>query len=523
VLVELHVADLGVIEDLTLPLSEGLVALTGETGAGKTLIVEAIDLLVGGRADPGRVRQGADEAVVDGRFELDGEEVVVSRVVPASGRSRAYVDGRPATVAMLAELGRRSIDLHGQHDHQSLLRTSVQRRALDHFGDVDLRPLEAARTELREIDEAIEALGGDEQQRARELDLVRYELAELDDAGLDDPDEAEALAAREALLASATELRATGGSAAEHLGAEGGPRDQIARATAMLEDSEPFASLASRLAGAVAELDEIVSELRSAASDIDEDPAALAAVQERQRVLQALRRKFGPSLADVIESRERARRRLAELEHHDDAVAALGERRAEVLAALSAAEHDVRDARCAAASPLARAVERRLRDLAMPHARLVVTVGDDRAGDDVRLELSANPGSAPQPLAKVASGGELARAMLALRLELSDAPDTLVFDEVDAGIGGEAAVTVGRALAELGERHQVLVVTHLAQVAAPARLHLAVAKTVADGTTVTSVKALSGSEREVEVARMLSGSPDSTTARRHARELLTVR
>jgi DNA repair protein RecN (Recombination protein N) len=352
---------------------------------------------------------------------------------------------------------------------------------------------------------------------------VRYELAELDDAGLDDPDEAEALAAREALLASATELRATGGSAAEHLGAEGGPRDQIARATAMLEDSEPFASLASRLAGAVAELDEIVSELRSAASDIDEDPAALAAVQERQRVLQALRRKFGPSLADVIESRERARRRLAELEHHDDAVAALGERRAEVLAALSAAEHDVRDARCAAASPLARAVERRLRDLAMPHARLVVTVGDDRAGDDVRLELSANPGSAPQPLAKVASGGELARAMLALRLELSDAPDTLVFDEVDAGIGGEAAVTVGRALAELGERHQVLVVTHLAQVAAPARLHLAVAKTVADGTTVTSVKALSGSEREVEVARMLSGSPDSTTARRHARELLTVR
>ena len=518
-LIELHVVDLGVIEELHLVLGPGMTALTGETGAGKTLLVGAVELLVGGRADAAMVRPGADEAAVDGRFELDGEEVVLRRVVPRSGRSRAYVDGRPVTAATLAELGGRLVDLYGQHDHQSLLRTAVQRHALDRFGDVDLAPLQEARARVADLDRALAELGGDERTRARELDLARYQLDELTAAGLEDPDEDDALQTAEATLGDALAHREAGAAAAVALDAEGGAADRVAEAAALLADRAPFAALRERLAGIAAELDDVRGELRDRAEAIEDDPRRLAEVQARRTLLTELRRKYGDTLAEVLAVRDELAERVAALEGHEATAARLEAERAEAEAQRSAAAAAVGRARRLAAGPLAEAVQAHLADLALDKARLAVTVGED-PGDDVTFLLAANPGAEPRPLAKVASGGELARTMLALRLVLSDAPPVLLFDEVDAGIGGAAAVAVGRALADLGRAHQVLVVTHLPQVAAAADHQVSVTKRVDGATTTTTVTALDDDERVVEIGRMLSGAPDSEVARAHAEELL---
>ena len=521
-LTELHVADLGVIDDLTLLLPAGLVAVTGETGAGKTLIVGAIELLMGGRADPAMVRPGADQAVVDGRFELDGDEVVLTRVVPRAGRSRAYLDGRPVPAARLAEVGRRLVDLHGQHDHQSLLSPAVQRSALDRFGGVDVDALGAARRAVADVEGRLAELGGDERARARELDLVRFQHEELVAAGLTDADEDDRLQAEEALLGDALAHREAGASALAALADEGGAADGVQAALAAVGDRVPFAEVAGRLVELAAELEDLRGVLRAQVEAIEDDPERLAALQERRTRLTELRRKYGDTLDEVIAEREALGRRMAELEGHEVAASALEAEREQALATLAEVEAAVGAARRAAAPDLGAAVEEHLHELALERARLDVAVGAG-AGDDVVLRLAANPGSEPLPLAKVASGGELARTMLALRLVLSDAPPTLVFDEVDAGIGGTAAVAVGRSLAALGHRHQVLVVTHLPQVAAAADAQVSVRKVVADEATFTTATVLDEAERVVEVSRMLSGSPDSATARRHAEELLGER
>jgi len=519
VLTELRVHDLGVIDALALVLGPGMTAVTGETGAGKTLIVEAIELLVGGRADGTMVRAGASEAVIEGRFVSGDEEVVLRRVVPREGRSRAYVDGSLATAASLAAAGTRFVDLHGQHDHQSLLATAVQRRSLDRFGGIDLEPLRAARKELAAIDERLASLGGDERERAREIDLLRFQVRELDDAAIHDVDEDERLGREELVLADALAHQAAAETAWTALSTDGGAGDALAEAIAALDGREPFGDAVSRLRSAVAEVSDIASEVRSIGESIEDDQERLAAVLERRRRLHELRRKYGETLADVIAYHNEVGERLTELESRDATAAALDAERVRALAAIKREEIKVGTARRAAAPRLASATEANLRELAMPKAQLDVEVGDD-PGDDVTFRIAANPGSPPLPLAKVASGGELARAMLALRLVLTEAPDTLVFDEVDAGIGGTAAIAVGRALAALGGRHQVLVVTHLPQVAASADAHVQVTKTAKRSRTSTTASALDGAERVVEIARMLSGTPDSTKARQHAEELL---
>src|SRR5438477_512434 len=408
-LIELVVRNLGVIADLRLLVGEGMTALTGETGAGKTMLVEALELLVGGKADAALVRPGCDEAVIEGRFVLDDDEVVLARVVPAVGRSRAYVNGRIAPAPALAERGASLVDLHGQHEHQSLLSPAVQRHALDRFGGVDLTALVDAKRDLAEVESQLAELGGDERSRARELDLVRFQVSELEAAQLTDPDEDERLAAEEDELADARAHQNAAGAAVEALTGDGG-------------------------AGA-------------------------------------------------------ARRR--------------------------------------AAAPMAEAIERHLVELAMVNATVGVSVGGTDPGDEVAFLLAANKGAPELPLAKVASGGELARAMLALRLVLlstrdDTGPPTLVFDEVDAGIGGQAANAVGRALAALATQRQVLVVTHLPQVAACATTPIAVTKRDDGTTTTATAAALADSDRVIELSRMLSGSPDSATAQQHAAELLAA-
>lgn len=521
-LVELHVRDLGVIEDATVELGPGMTALTGETGAGKTLLVGALGLLLGGRADPVVVRPGRDEALVEGRFDAAGEERILARAVAARGRSRAWVDGRMAPVAALGDAGAGLVEVHGQHGHHALFEPAAQRRALDRYGRVDHAPLDAARAELAAAEAELDALGGDERTRAREADLLRYQLAEIADAGLADPDEDAVLAEEEGRLADATALRQAAASAAGALGGEdeAGAVDRLGDALAAVSGRPALVGLADRLVAAQAELADLASELRTVAETWEDDPARLEEVRARRQRLRELERKYGATVADVIAYGREVAARLDALDSLDERVAAAERRRAEAARRLAEAEAEVGAARRAAAPGLGRDVQSHLRALAMPRARLEVAVGDRDPGDDVTFRFAANPGEALLALAKVASGGELARVMLALRLVLSDAPDTMVFDEVDAGVGGEAAVAVGAALAELGRRHQVLVVTHLPQVAAFAHHHLVVRKASAGGRTVATVSAAEGQDRVVELARMLSGQPDSATARRHAEELL---
>lgn len=519
-LVELHVAGLGVIDQVTLGFGPGMTALTGETGAGKTMLVEAIGLLVGGRADPVLVRPGASEARVDGRFVVGDREVLLARVIPAEGRSRAYVDGRPASAGELAEWGARLLDLHGQHAHQSLLAREAQRSSLDRFAQVDLAPLEAARATLAEIDDGLAALGGDSRERARELDLVRYQVDEIDRAAIEDLHEDEQLQREEDRLADAVAHQEAGASALEALTGDGGAGEALSAAIAALADRGPFASEEVRLRDLAAELADLASALRSVTEAVEDDPERLAEVGDRRNLLQELRRKYGDTLADVLAERERLAARLAELESWDARAAQLDAARGPALDAVAAAAAAVGSQRRAAAPTLAAEVQGHLVDLAMGKARLDVAVGAEDPGDDVELLLAANAGSPLLPLTKVASGGELARTMLALRLVLTAGPPTLVFDEVDAGIGGSAALAVGRSLARLGEQHQVLVVTHLPQVAAYADAQVAISKSEREGSTVTSATRLDDAARVVELSRMLSGTPDSTTVQDAATELL---
>jgi len=524
VLVELRVRDLGVIESVALDLGAGMTALTGETGAGKTLIVEALELLAGGRADPGLVRPGAEEALVEGRFVVDDEEVILARAVPAHGRSRAWVDGRMAPVAALAEAGARLLELHGQHAHQSLLDAGAQRRALDAFAGTDLGPLTAARARRRALHQELEGLGGDDRARARETDLLRYQLQEIDGAELAGPDEDDVLAAEEDRLAQAGAHRQAAAAALHALDAGEGSAlaavDLLGAARAALDGRDPLAPLARRLAALQADAADAASDLRHVVETWEDDPGRLEEVRTRRQQLRELARKYGDGPAGILAFADEARRRLAELDAVDERARTLQDAIEGVDAEVRVAEAAVGAARRQAAPRLAAAVEERLRALAMPHARVEVTVDGDDPADEVAFLLGANPGEAVLPLAKVASGGELARAMLALRLVLTEAPPTMVFDEVDAGVGGEAAQAVGRALAEVAGGHQVLVVTHLAQVAACAGRQLGVRKEVGGGRTVAIATPLEGEDRVVELARMLSGRPGSATARRHAEELL---
>jgi DNA repair protein RecN (Recombination protein N) len=569
-LTELRVAQLGVIEDLTVVLGPGMTVLTGETGAGKTLIVDAISLLRGARADATLVRPGAPEAIVEGRFvgARSDEELVLLRTIPASGRGRAYVDGRMASAPQLAEWGEHLVDLHGQHAHQSLLRPAAQRAALDTAAGISTEEVALAKRHLRELMAVQAALGGDPRARARELDLVRYQLTELDAAALESESEDAELREEEEWLSDAAALREAAASVADSLTADEGIVDRLGSLVAQLSGRAPLTGLHYRLLGLQTELADVASEGRAAAELFEDNPARLAEIGARRQLLTELRRKYGATLQDVIDFREHARDRLTELEAHDDRARQLEGELVAARAALAGAEDQLGEARRAAAARFASDVETALRSLAMPRARFAIEVGPDRAGDSVTWLLGANPGEPLLPLAKVASGGELARAMLAVRLVLTErrkpagdqgmrrpstvkgtgglgggreassaadgqvgpvavaVPDgspTLIFDEVDAGIGGEAAVAVGQALAALGREHQVLVVTHLPQVAAFADRHLVVRKQTAGKRTRATVEEVDGETRVIELSRLLSGRPDSPTARRHAEELLAQR
>jgi DNA repair protein RecN (Recombination protein N) len=526
VLTDLHVRDLGVIEDLTLGFGAGMTALTGETGAGKTLVVEALQLVLGGRANLGMVRAGATEALVEARFVVgEGDaarEVILTRSVPAESRSRAWVDGRMAPLGALGEAAAELVEIHGQHEHRALVTPTAQRNVLDAFAGTDLSRVRAIRSQLHALDEALTGLGGDAQQRAREADVLRYQVEEIAAAYLEDPAEEASLRLEEDRLADAAAYRDAAIEALDLVdpAGEGGALDLLGRAGSALAGREAFESSHARLAAAAVELSDLARTLRDEVEGWEDDPQRLIDVQERRRLLAELRRKYGEDLHAVMTYGSEGAARLAALEDAEGEALRLQAERDVRSAELAAAEGAVRTVRARAAGTFAELVGERLGALAMAGARLEVRVAPEGAGEPVEIALGANVGEAVQPLARAASGGELARAMLAIRLVGLGGPQTMVFDEVDAGVGGAAALSLGKALHEVGGDRQVLVVTHLAQVASLADAQISVVKRASRGRTVTTATTVQGEDRVTELSRMLSGHPDSDAARAHARELL---
>lgn len=517
---ELVVDNLGVIGHAQVLLGPGVTALTGETGAGKTLVTEAINLLLGGRADPALVRPGADQAEVQGRFVLaDDTEVTVRRVIPATGRSRAYLNGSLATAAVLAETVGPLVEVHGQHGQQAMLRTVPKREALDRFGNHDLGPLAQAQAALGQAQARLGEFGGDEFARAREIELLHYQVDEIDAAAISGPDEDAELANTEEILGDAQGHREAAERALEILSADGSAGEAIGDALAALRDRSPFQTETARLYDIQADIGDIVESLRAQTESIEADPARLAELQTRREVLSGLRRKYGAELAAVISFADQARARLTELENHTEMADKLTAEIEKLEMTRAAAAAELVAARVATAESLADRVQAELRELALPSARFEIRV-DGEAGEAVDFHVAMNPGSAPMALAKVASGGELSRVMLALQLVVGGDTGTVVFDEVDAGVGGEAAGSIGRALSGVGSDCQVLVVTHLPQVAAFADRQINIHKTTDGSTAATELSELDEAGRIIELARMLSGSPDSESARAHAAELL---
>lgn len=557
----MRLRDLGVIAEATLSIGPGFTAITGETGAGKTMVVTGLGLLLGQRADSGAVRAGASQASVDGVWivpengavaarvrEAGGDvepleggsaELFVGRSISSEGRSRASVGGRAAPAGVLADLADELVVVHGQSDQLRLRSASAQREALDRFGgpvvEKALRAYRAAFERFRTLDHELTAITTDRDARQREADELRTAIADIEQAAPVAGEDVE-LAQRAERLANAEELRLAAASAHDVLSGDGDVPDAsalIAEARRALDRGSqhdavltPFAEQASDLGYRIADL---AAGLAGYLADLDESgPHELAAVEERRAALGTLIRAHG-SLDAAIELLDTGSARLAELDDDDSRVERLTEQRAAASAALDTAAAALTKARTAAAARLGAAVTTEMRALAMPDARVEVAVtpgAESSSGrDDVAILLAPHPGSEPRPVSKSASGGELSRVMLAIEVVIAgvDPVPTFVFDEVDAGIGGAAAIEVGRRLARLAEASQVIAVTHLAQVAAFATNHLSVVKASDGAVTASDVRRLEGAEREAEMARLLSGMPDSEAALAHARELLALR
>jgi len=556
---ELRIENLLLIERAELRLGEGLNAITGETGAGKTVLAHSLDLLTGGKAKSQIVRPGAEEAWVEGVFDLPpglleepeltelaerlpagAEEIVLGRRVSAGGRTSAFVAGRAATAADLKLLGARLIAFFGQHEHRKLTIAATQLDVLDGFVgeeqmDLRTRYTEAHRECLR-LGAELAELRDREGTRERDLDLYRYELAEIEEVE-PDPGEREAIAAERERLRHAEGLReAAVGAHAALAGAEedgGGAAAALAQAEAALAASggvDPgLDTLGERVAALAVELADVGSELRDYGEGVEADPAGLQAIEERLEAIDRLERKHGGSVESVLAHAERCRAEIATLE-------GAGERGAEAEAALAAASErrealaaELSAARTAAAEPFETRVAAELESLAMAGASLQVVLEphpDDfgpSGRETVELRLAPNPGIEPAPIRDAASGGELSRVMLALsNLGRAGSAGTLVFDEIDAGVGGNTARVVGERLRALGAGRQVLCITHLPQVASLADVHFRLEKDVGGDAASARVERLDGESVVAEISRMLGGSGGDEAATQHARELLSA-
>jgi DNA repair protein RecN (Recombination protein N) len=559
VLRELRIENLLLIERAELRLGKGLNAITGETGAGKTVLAHSIDLLMGGRARPQIVRPGAEEAWVEGVFDrptglLDdpelcelaarlpegAEEIVLGRRISASGRTAAFVAGRAASAADLKLLGARLLAFYGQHEHRRLTLSSVQLETLDGFAgnehlEARRRYREAHRACLR-LEAELGELRERDGSRERDLDLYRYELSEIEAVGPDPEEEAELHGERERLRHAEGLREAAAGTLAAAVGADeegGGAASALAQAEALLRGvaglDAGLDSISERLSALAVELGDVVSELRAYLDGIDADPAPLASVEERLEALQRLKRKHGGSVELVLAHAERCREEIARLDGAEERGAGAERALEEAEALRSRLAGKLTKGRCEAAAPLQKRVAGELEQLAMPGARLEVALAPHPDGfgpsgcETVELHVAPNPGLQPAPLRDAASGGELSRVMLALTGvgDLAGA-ETLVFDEIDAGIGGNTARVVGERLRALGAGRQVICITHLPQVASLAAAHFRLQKDIGGERATATVTRLEGEEVVGEIRRMLGGEGADEAATRHARELLAA-
>lgn len=574
---ELRITGLGVIDDTTLPLTRGMNVITGETGAGKTMVVTGLGLLFGGRADAGRVRADPGRAVVEGRLRLaepaataiqarivdagaqpdeDGS-VLLSRTVTVEGRSRAHIGGRSMPVSMLAEVGEQAVAVHGQSDQLRLLRPAEQRAALDRFAGAEheklLDTLREAYTQWRRVEDDLADRRRNARERSQEADLLRLGLDEITRVD-PQPGEDDELKAEAQRLEHAEGLR-TSAQLAYQCVAGGAELDDAPDVTSLLGTARrtlesqaavdrALSDLAGRLEEVATLVSDVAAELSAYLAALDADPARLQVIYERRAALRALTRKYADDVDGVIAWADRARHRLSELDTSDDLLDELDRERRRLAGEVADLAARLSLARREAASRFAAEVTVELAGLAMPHARIElvvlprpagrgepsvtvdgvpVGVGPDGA-DEVEMRLLAHPGAPALPLQRGASGGELSRVMLAIEVVFAGCggPPTLVFDEVDAGVGGQAAVEIGRRLARLARSHQVLVVTHLPQVAAFADCHLVIAKDTGGAVTTSGVRVVEDTDRARELARMLAGLPDSDLGIAHAEELLAV-
>ena len=551
---ELRIRNFAVIEAVTVPFGPGLNVLTGETGAGKSILIDAILLIRGARAQTDIIRTDQESAAVEAVFDvappapaaavldeagLAAEEgqVVIRRELARSGRHRAFINDSPVTVALLERLGDHLVEIHGQHEHQRLLEPASQLELLDRFADAD-EPRERVAdlvAKYRAARDEVERARASERGRAQREDLLRFQVGELDAARLR-PGEEEALRAERRRLQNAERL-AGGLASVQALLDEDAEAvaSRLAQAVRLLQDlarlDPEFATPVEALDGARAHVEDALGAVRALRDRLAVEPGRLEAVDERLDALTRLKRKYGETEEAMLAFRAEAARELDRLARHDELTAASERTLGELRAELGAAAEALADRRAAAARRLATEVQREIRALGMEravfevaHERLALEEVSPRGLDRVEFRLSTNPGEALRPLARVASGGELSRIMLAVKAVLAkaDRVPTLIFDEVDAGIGGRVAGVVAQKLATAAEGRQVLCVTHLPPIAARAHHHVRVEKRVRAGRTRVGVAPLDGAARVEEIARMLAGEVVTDTARGHARELLGI-
>ncbi|MEE9134155.1 MAG: DNA repair protein RecN [Gemmatimonadota bacterium] len=551
-LTELRIKNYAVIEDMSLRLEPGLVALTGETGAGKSIIVGALSLVLGERATTDVIRAGEERAVVEAVFDISDREnlrqrcdeagidardgwLILKREVNASGRSRAWVNGSPATAALTGELGRALVDLHGQHDHQALLHAGPQRGILDEYGGATelSRELHSCWSKLNDVRRKRTEV---EEQKARteqRLEFLRHQVEEIEGAGLVKIDEDLRLADEERRLAHAEELLERAGSLHDQLyGSEGAIYDRLGKLRRELDalgkvDPEAVAAFSELFDTAYYTLQELGEQLGSYKESIDLSPAKLADVRERIDTLYRLKSKYGPTLEGVIEAGKRARSELDALDVAGFELEELSRKEKELEGQLEKLAVRLSKARKKAAEALAADVTSILPELGMPDGRFDVAMQErstieGTGAEEVEFRVTLNKGFDPRVLARVASGGELSRVMLALKTILArlDHTPTLIFDEIDAGIGGIVGQKVAERLKLVAQHHQVFVITHLPQIAALADHHLLVTKASKGDKTVTRVSEVGGDDRVSDLARMLGGDPERKASLEHARALL---
>ena len=536
----LSIQHLAVIDGLELELEAGLNILTGETGAGKSIVVEALGLLVGDRASPDLVRTGETRAVIQASIETpEGREILMRREISAQGRSRAFIDDELVTSNALKELGSRLVDLHGQHEHQALLDPRSHVDVLDeHAGlSAERAAVSVAFDRWRSVRTELERVRASEREQATRVELLAFQLGELERAA-PQPDEDRELGATRQILANAERL--------QRLCSEGyvelyeGDEAVLARLEGLWRRLSELAALDPKFTpylevreSVKPQLEDLAFFLRSYGSAVEASPERLQHVEDRLALLERLKKKYGPSLSDVIARRVALENELETVSTAAERVAGLEQELGEATGAYVGAAETLSRARRAAAQTLASKLERLLAELAMERSRLEVRFNEaampegewtERGRDGVEFYFSANPGEDLRPLAKIASGGELSRVMLALKtLASTDVPGkTLIFDEVDAGIGGRVAESVGYKLNGLGAKFQVVCVTHLPQIAAYGAAHYHVSKSVRRGRTITRVDRLTGEARVEEIGRLMTGGKVLASARASARELLAA-